>query len=147
MKNKQTNKPQLAPGTTLIDTHCHLDMDAYEDDLEALIQSACDAGVTTIITIGIDLLSSQKAIELAKHFPQVWSTIGIHPHNVASTDADTYEQLKILAKNTLNKVVGYGEIGLDFAKNYAPRDVQIKNFELQLNMAKELNLPRGFFVS
>ena len=141
MKNKQISKPQLSPGTTLIDTHCHLDMDAYENDLEAVIQSAADAGITRIVTIGIDLSSSRKAVKLAKRFPRVWSTIGIHPHNAASVDTDTLEQLKLLAQDKRNKVAGYGEIGLDYAKNYAPRDVQVRNFELQLDIAKELNLP------
>lgn len=141
MRNKQIIKPQLTPGTVLVDTHCHLDMDAYEDELETVIQSAADAGITRIVTIGIDLSSSHKAVELARRFPQVWSTIGIHPHNAASINTDTWEQLKLLARDKKNKVVGYGEIGLDFAKNYAPRDVQIKYFELQLEMAKELNLP------
>lgn len=141
MKNKQINKPQLVPGTTLIDTHCHLDMDAYARDLEHLIRSAADQGITEIVTIGIDLASSRKAVDLAKQFPGVWAAIGIHPHHALNGDIETYHQLQLLAKDRANKVVGYGEIGLDFAKNYAPRDVQLNCFERQLNMAKELNLP------
>jgi TatD DNase family protein len=141
MKNKQIYIPELSPGITLIDTHCHLDMDAYEDNLEAVIQNAANSGITRIITIGIDLPSSHKAVKMAKRFPCIWSTIGIHPHNAADVNTDTCEQLKQLAQDKTNKVVGFGEIGLDFAKNYAPRDVQIRNFELQLDIAKELNLP------
>ena len=141
MKNKQIYKPELSPGITLIDTHCHLDMDAYENDLGAVIQNAADSGISKIVTIGIDLSSSRKAVKLAKRFPRIWSTIGIHPHNAADIDADTYEQLIQLAQDKTNKVVGYGEIGLDFAKNYAPRNIQIRNFELQLDIAKKLNLP------
>lgn len=141
MKNKQIIKPQLAPGLSLIDTHCHLDMDAYEHDLEQIIHNAADQGITEIITIGIDLTSSRKAVELAKHFPGVWAAIGIHPHNAASGDTDTYRQLQLLAWDRTNKIVGYGEIGLDFAKNYAPMDIQVKNFKRQLDMAKELDLP------
>lgn len=141
MKKKQINTPQLAPGTILIDTHCHLDMNAYENDLEDVVRSAANNNVTGIITIGIDLASSHKAVELAKRFPGVWATIGIHPHNAANVDTDTYQQLQVLAKDSANKIVGYGEIGLDYAKNYAPRDVQIKNFEEQLDVAKDLNLP------
>ncbi len=141
MKNKQINKPQLSPGTILIDTHCHLDMDDYANDLESIVQNAANNSITGIITIGIDLESSHKAVELAKRFPGVWATIGIHPHNAANVDKDTYRQLQSLAKDKANKVVGYGEIGLDYAKKYAPRDVQIINFEKQLDIAKELNLP------
>jgi len=141
MKNKQKYKPELSPGITLIDTHCHLDMDAYEDDLEAVIQNAADSGITRIVTIGIDLSSSREAVKLARRFPQVWSTIGIHPHHAADGNTNTYEQLIQIAQDKTNKVVGYGEIGLDFARNYAPRDVQIRNFELQLDIAKKLSLP------
>jgi TatD DNase family protein len=141
MKSKQINNPQLAPGTTLIDTHCHLDMDAYENDLENIIQSAADHGITVIVTVGIDLASSHKAVELAKRFPGVWATIGIHPHNAASGNMEAYRQMHLLANDRSNKVVGYGEIGLDFAKNYAPREIQVKNFEMQLDIAKDLNLP------
>jgi TatD DNase family protein len=141
MKNKQIYKQELSPGITLIDTHCHLDMDAYENDLEAVIQNAADSGISRIVTIGIDLSSSRKAVKLAKRFPHVWSTIGIHPHNATDIDADTYEQLIQLAQDKTNKIVGYGEIGLDFAKNYAPQNIQIRNFELQLDIAKKLSLP------
>ncbi|HER62667.1 MAG TPA: TatD family deoxyribonuclease [Desulfobacteraceae bacterium] len=141
MKKKKIDKPQLAFGSTLIDTHCHLDMDAYEDDLDTIVANAATGGITRIVTVGIDLPSSREAVALAKRFPGIWATIGIHPHNAESGNMETYRQLQVLAADRKNKVIGYGEIGLDFARNYAPRPVQITAFNAQINLAKELHLP------
>ncbi|MCL7486613.1 MAG: TatD family hydrolase [Desulfobulbaceae bacterium] len=141
MKKKKIDKPQLALNSSLIDTHCHLDMKAYEDDLDTVVRDAADSGITRIITVGIDLPSSCEAVALAKRFPGIWATIGIHPHNAESGNPETYRRLHLLAEEKTNKVIGYGEIGLDFARNYAPRPVQIAAFGTQIDMAKELNLP------
>lgn len=140
MKNKQITIPRLS-GATLIDTHCHLDMKPYRHAPETVIRDAAQWGVTRIITIGIDLESSRMAVELARRFPGIWASIGIHPHNVADVDGETYDRLRQLAADKNNKVAGYGEIGLDFAKNYAPRETQIAHFERQLDIARELHLP------
>ena len=136
---KRPAPPELAPGSRLIDSHCHLDMDAYQDDLDEIILTAEQYGVTRIITIGIDLASSRKVVELASQFPGVYATVGIHPHDAESANEEVYRQLRELA--AMDKVVGYGEIGLDYAKNYAPRDIQLCAFEQQLDLAKELQLP------
>jgi len=141
MKKSKTPQPQLSRGISLIDTHCHLDMDAYTDELDTVVQSAAEKGVNRIITVGIDLASSTTAAALARRFPGVWATAGIHPHNAATADPSAYEHLVRLAENRANKVIGYGEIGLDFARNYAPRDVQEKTFNAQLGLAKKLALP------
>ncbi|MGW8161463.1 MAG: TatD family hydrolase, partial [Desulfobulbales bacterium] len=141
MKKSKIPLPQLAPENSLIDTHCHLDMDAYAADLDTIVHSAAEHGVRKIITIGIDAVSSHDAVALAKRFPNIWATLGIHPHNAAVAEPEVFERFSGLAEKRTNKVVGYGEIGLDFAKNYAPRDVQMKVFATQLGVAKELGLP------
>ncbi len=141
MKKSKLTKPVLTPGTTLIDTHCHLDMGANDGSLDVTIQNAAHEGVTGIITVGIDVASSRKAVELAKRFPGVWATIGIHPHNSEICNRKTLSQLREVALDNEHNVVGYGEIGLDFAKKYAPRDVQITSFEAQIELAKDLDLP------
>lgn len=133
--------PQLAGGSVLVDTHCHLDMMGDEKDVQSIISGAAKAGVTRIITIGIDLASSRRATELARQFPGVWATVGVHPHNADVCDEETLRQIRLLAIDEGNKVVGYGEIGLDFAKEYAPRKTQLRNFAAQLNLAMEMNLP------
>ncbi len=136
---KRPLPPSLSPGIKLIDSHCHLDMDAYKGQLDGILQSAAAAGVNRVITIGIDLASSRKAVEIADKYPGVFATVGIHPHSAEEANEEGYTELSALAANP--KVVGYGEIGLDYAKQYAPVDVQQKQFARQLKLAKKLQLP------
>lgn len=136
---KRAAPPILAPDSRLIDSHCHLDMKAYHGDLEEIINSADKRGVNRIITIGIDLSSSYRAVELADQYPGVYATVGIHPHNAEDASDDVYRELKKLAARP--KVVGYGEIGLDYAKQYAPKNIQLREFVRQLDLAGELHLP------
>lgn len=142
MKKKTPHPlPVCQPQNSLVDTHCHLDMDAYSEDPDEVIRSAKKAGVRRIITVGIDLASSNAAVSLARRHTNVWATVGLHPHNAADAGKDVFEQFTRIASDPASKVVGYGEIGLDFAKNYAPREVQLKAFSDQLDLAKQLGLP------
>ena len=136
---KRTQPPALSPGYGLIDSHCHLDMEADQDALDDIIRSAEQCHVHTIITIGIDLASSQRAVELADTYPGVYAAVGIHPHSAEDGDDAVYQQIKKLAGS--KKVVAYGEIGLDYAKQYAPVERQRREFARQLELAKELKLP------
>ena len=123
----------------LIDSHAHLDMENYEDDLELVIERAVEGGVGRIITIGIDVESSVKAINISKKYDFIYATVGFHPHD-ADTVTDTHlTELKKLAKE--KKVVAWGEIGLDFFKKHSGRDRQIKIFKEQLKIAHEIGLP------
>lgn len=122
-----------------IDTHCHLDMEDYRQDLDSVLARATKSGVKTIITIGIDVPSSIKAVRLAESYSQVYAAVGIHPHDVANAAEDDFHTLARLAKH--DKVIGYGEIGLDYARQYSPEDLQQKVFSRQLELAKELDLP------
>ncbi|MCI5138753.1 MAG: TatD family deoxyribonuclease [Candidatus Electrothrix sp. AR1] len=131
--------PALSPGYGLIDSHCHLDMEASQDDIDDIIRSAKQCSVHTIITIGIDLASSQRAVELADTYPGVYASVGIHPHSAEDGSDAVYQQLKELAAS--EKVIAYGEIGLDYAKKYAPVERQRLEFSRQLEFAKELELP------
>jgi TatD DNase family protein len=115
-------------------------MRGYEN-LDETVAAAARAGVTRIITVGINVPSSLEAVKIARRFSGIFATIGIHPHNVAEVHNDTYSQLQTLAEDKENKIVGYGEIGLDYAKNYAPQDIQLHEFRNQLSIAKELHLP------
>lgn len=143
MEKRTQKKEILLPvpghGAELIDTHCHLDMSAYEADCEAVLGRAREAGVTRIISVGIDLASSAKAIALAEHYQGVYATVGVHPHNVAELSEGDYAELRVLCRHP--KVVAYGEIGLDYVKNYAPVSVQKEHFARQVVLAKELHLP------
>jgi TatD DNase family protein len=136
---KEIPLPVLGHGTKLIDTHCHLDMSAYEADFEAVLARALAAGVTRIISVGIDLESSRSAIALAEQHEGIHATVGVHPHNVAGLSEADYAELRDLCRHP--KVVAYGEIGLDYVKNYAPVALQKEHFARQVALAKKLQLP------
>jgi TatD DNase family protein len=136
---KRPAPPELSSDVTLIDSHCHLDMDAFRNDLAEIIDSARRCGISRIISIGIDPASSRKAVELAELYSGVYATIGIHPHSADEAGDAAYRELRKLAAHP--RVVGYGEIGLDYAKRYAPADIQHRAFADQLDLAKELHLP------
>ncbi len=131
--------PSLPADSSLIDSHCHLDMDAYQEDLDTVLTAAAEAGVKRIITIGIDLASSRKAVELAASRPGIYATVGIHPHSADEVTETTCEQLRILS--AMDRVVGYGEIGLDYAKQYALVETQLNAFSRQLELARDVLLP------
>nr|WP_320012114.1 TatD family hydrolase [uncultured Desulfobulbus sp.] len=131
--------PCLPASAELIDTHCHLDMDTYAQDLDTVIDSARMHGVKRIITIGIDVPSSEAAIQLADRYPNIYATIGIHPHDAHTATPESLARLRQLAQH--EKVVGFGEIGLDYFKNYAPKNTQIQAFTRQLDLAQALALP------
>ena len=123
----------------LVDSHAHLDMDDYKDDLESVIGRAYEGGVERIITIGIDLSSSIRALEIANNYDFIYSTVGFHPHDADKVSESHLKELQILAKET--KVVAWGEIGLDFFKNRSQREKQIEVFRTQLEIAYDMGLP------
>ena len=141
MGKKRPLPPSLGSDSFLIDSHCHLDMAAYHEDLEAVLTRASEHGIAGIITIGIDEASSRRAIELARTYPMVRATLGVHPHDADSLDEQTLERLKTLALSNRDVVVGYGEIGLDYVKQYAAPELQRRWFQAQLKLAAELELP------
>ncbi len=140
MSKSKKNRPlpRLGPGLFAVDTHCHLDMGAYADCREVIARAEA-AGVRYLVSVGIDLPSSRAAVALADEFPGVYATVGIHPHHVVGVDEAVYGERAALAKHP--KVKAYGEIGLDYARDYAPHGVQLAHFERQVHLAKELGLP------
>jgi TatD DNase family protein len=123
----------------LADSHAHLEMNDFDRDRDEVIRRAENAGVDLIITVGTTLDDCRKAVSIANKYKNVYAAIGIHPHEVKDIDETTYETLKKLAK--MDKVVAFGEIGLDFFRNLSPRDVQIRRFGEQLELASEIGLP------
>jgi TatD DNase family protein len=123
----------------LVDTHCHLDFDDFTNDRKDILARAKLAGVQQIVTIGIDLPSSRRAIALAEDNEEIYATVGIHPHNAKVLSPEDIQDL--LSLGSKSQVVAYGEIGLDFFRNYQPQSVQITCMEAQLNIARQLGLP------
>ena len=119
MTQKKTTLPILNDGSTLIDSHCHLDMESYSGDLNKVLETAISNNISGIITIGIDVVSSRKAVELAKTYDIVKATAGIHPHDASGATKNDLDTLSELIHNNRSLIVGYGEIGLDYVKNYS----------------------------
>jgi TatD DNase family protein len=123
----------------VIDTHAHLDMPEFDEDREAVIKRAMDSGVTTINTIGVDVASSLKAIELAEKYPGVFATVGIHPQEAEKATREDISQLAELARHP--RVVAVGEMGLDFFRDSSSHESQLRVLEWELDMAKTAGLP------
>jgi TatD DNase family protein len=123
----------------LIDSHTHLYDPVYDSDREEVLVRAIDAGVRAAVSIGCDLESSRRAVELTDRNPMLYATIGVHPHEVKHATEATWLELEKLAAH--KKVVGYGEIGLDFYYLHSPADVQRKLFRRQIALARSLGLP------
>jgi len=114
-----------------VDTHCHLDFDDFAADRGDVLARAKRAGVQQ--------MASRQAIALAEDNGEIFATVGIHPHNAkVLSPADIQELLSLGNKS---QVVAYGEIGLDFFRNYQTQSVQVPCMEEQLNLAHQLGLP------
>ncbi len=130
----------------LIDTHCHLDFDAYDDDRDTMLERAVAAGVSVMINPGTDLVTSQAGIALSHryngeaHAAQIFAAVGVHPNSTADFASHMVEEFRALAK-AHKTVVSIGEIGLDYYWDRSPREQQIPAFEAQLTLAAELELP------
>lgn len=141
MSSKKPPVPSLPDEVFLIDSHCHLDMDDFRCDLQQVIDKAAHHGVSGIVTIGIDLASSQSAVMIARRNKSVRATVGFHPHDADKADPSSLVELAAVVEENADEVVGWGEIGLDYVKKYATPELQRRAFRRQLQMAKELGLP------
>ena len=124
---------------TLVDSHCHLDMEQFDADRAAVLERAHAHGVCMIVNPGIDLVHCRQAISLADLHPQVYAAVGIHPNSSADFSEQTLTQLRGLAEHP--KVVAIGEIGLDYHWGTVSRPKQAQAFRAQLDLAAELGLP------
>lgn len=125
----------------MIDSHCHLDFDVYNDDLAAVLGRARAAGLSAMVSIGSgrDLDSARAAVALASREPDVFATVGIHPHDVAAMQEGDWDELSVLARS--DKVVGVGETGLDYHYDHSPRDVQRQAFVRFISLAVAVRRP------
>ncbi len=133
--------PRLASGQTLIDSHCHLEMDVFDVDRDAVLARAAAAGIDAMITIGASgpLASNHAAVALAERHPQVFATVGVHPHDASTADDDTLAVIAELAGRP--KVVAIGETGLDYYYDNSPREQQQEALRRFVAMARACRLP------
>ena len=126
----------------IFDSHCHLDDPAFDRDRAGVIESARTAGVIRLMTIGVTLETSARAVMLADEYPEVYASVGIRPHDAKTCSAPALEQLVRLTDNP--KVCAWGEIGLDFNRMYSPQEQQEHWFIKQMELAAGLALPLVF---
>lgn len=123
----------------LVDTHCHLYLQQFDSDREAVIERARQAGVERIVVPGTDLVSSRRAVALAEKYEWIYAAVGIHPNATAGFGAGELKELRELAR--LPKVVAIGEIGIDLYWKTVPLEQQNQAFQAQLALAAEFEKP------
>jgi len=128
----------------LVDTHAHLDFPELAHELPSVMSRAAQNGVREIVTIGISVDSSQRAVDLAKAHERIYATVGVHPHGAFDLDQETRDGLIALAGHT--KVVAIGEIGLDYYRDRQPRELQKRCMCQQLEIAQQMDLPVVFHI-
>lgn len=124
-----------------VDSHAHLEGHKYDSDRAEVFARAHAAGVNTVLCIGNadEPDGFDCAIKLAEQFPHLYATVGIHPHEAKLGNDELYVHLSKLAKHP--KVIGWGEIGLDYHYDHSPRDVQRQVFIRQMELARAAELP------
>ena len=128
----------------LFDSHCHLENGRFESDLPEVMARMKDAGVNRCILAGSDMETSEQIVNLAKNYPNVYGVVGIHPHDAKTWTDDCADRIAQWVKE--ERIVGVGEIGLDYYYDHSPRDVQQEVFVKQLLLARKLGMPAVFHV-
>lgn len=135
----------------MIDTHCHLNFHAFDNDYDDVAMRAFEAGVRVIVNVGTSIPSSLRAVELAHKYENMYAIVGIHPHHADKADIefegeiqkDWLENLKRIAKDS--KVIGIGETGLDYhyyaSNGVVDKKLQLDAFRKQIELSIELSLP------
>ncbi len=126
-----------------VDSHCHIDGEAFDADRDEVVQRAKDAGVKAMLNVGTGNPHNgeiAKAVRVAEQFENVFASVGVHPHDAKLYDDEAENNLVRLVENS-EKVIAWGEIGLDYYYDHSPRDVQREVFIRQIRKARELDLP------
>ena len=124
----------------LFDTHAHINDPAFDPDREALLTGLPEKGVGLLMNVGCCLESSRDSLALAEQYPYIYTSVGSHPDSADEVDETVLEEYRKLCK-LHPKVKAIGEIGLDYHYEDIPRDIQQKAFRLQLELAKQVDLP------
>jgi TatD DNase family protein len=123
----------------LFDTHAHLNAEQYNEDLEEVIARAKDEGVATMVVVGFDRPTIQRAIELADQYDFIYASVGWHPVDAIDMTEEDLKWIEELSSHP--KVVALGEMGLDYYWDKSPKDIQQEVFRKQIRLAKKVKLP------
>lgn len=123
----------------LIDSHCHLNFEAFDEDRAEVLARAGEAGVIAVLNPATNVADSRQIVAMAEKIPNLFAAVGFHPNDAADFNEEALAELRDLASHP--KVVAIGEIGLDYYWDKAPRAVQQEVFEQQLALAKEIDKP------
>lgn len=123
-----------------IETHAHYNDEAFVNELEEVLENVRKSHVVKIVNIGTNLETSKEVVKLTEEHNNMYATIGVHPHDVNTFNIDALEKLYLDSKDD-NKIVGIGEIGLDYAFVTDNKELQKEVFIAQINLAKKYNLP------
>ncbi len=123
----------------LVDSHCHLQADRFDDDIEAVLAAARDAGVERILVPGWNAWSSAAAIALVERFSWLDAAVGVHPHDAAKVDEAEWDAIAASARDP--RVLAIGETGLDYDRVFSPVLAQLANLRRNLVLAAELGKP------
>jgi TatD DNase family protein len=128
-----------ARGLRLVDSHCHLQADRFDDDVDLVIGAARLAGVERILVPGWNARSSAAALEIAGRFDWIDAAVGVHPHDADSVDEDEWQAIVASARDP--RVVAIGETGLDYDRIFSPILAQLSNLRRNLALAVETGKP------
>lgn len=123
----------------VVDSHCHLDFEGVQENLPAILERAEAAGVGLMVSISSRVAKFPNLVRIAEENPNVFCTVGTHPHNAHEELDITAAQLLELARHP--KVVGIGEVGLDYHYDFSPREAQEANFFVHIQAARQAGLP------
>lgn len=123
----------------IFDTHAHYDSEKFNGDRDAVIASLPEKGVVGVVNAACDMASCETGLALAKAYPFLYCSVGVHPHSADEYTPQCRETLSRYAAEA--RVVAIGEIGLDYHYDFSPRDVQQRVFADQLALARDLDLP------
>jgi TatD DNase family protein len=124
---------------SIVDTHCHLNFDDFDQDRNLVVDRARQNGISRILNPGIDIETSKSALICAHTYSEVYAAVGVHPNTGLSWTKQTLSDIRLLAGEA--KVRAIGEIGLDHYRDWTPRELQQSIFKQQLELAAELELP------
>lgn len=138
-KSARPGIPSTADRADLVDIGANLTHDSFDDDRGEVLQRAWDNGITQMIVTGASIKGSEDSVALAMHHSSLFATVGIHPHHAEQTSDDVLARFTELAQDQNVKAIG--ETGLDFFRDFSPRDMQIRSFEQHIELARRTALP------